>query len=273
MRNTNRVEKGRFKTPFLALCTILIILTVLVFAGAIVHRVYEYAALALAPSASRAMEYGERHFNAKNPAAYNFERAAYFFKEAEKLDPNFHYLNHQLARIAFLRGDFPLALAYINKQIALEGTSTPNSYYVRGLIEGYAGQYDAAIRDYSIFMQYAPHNWAAANDYAWVLLKANKPAEASSVTAAALLDFPDNPWLLNTDAIARFEVGDISRALESAKKAVSASDGLTEKKWLTAYPGNDPRSARAGIETLQKSAQENLRRIELAASSSAVQPR
>lgn len=271
MRGRETEDSRRLKTSFFVLGTLIVALAAFQFGNSFAQRAQENVVFALAPSAERAMEYGDRHFNAQDPAAYDFERAAYFFKEAEKLDPNFHYLNHQLARVAFLRGDFPPALAYINKQIALEGTSTPNSYYVRGLIEGYAGQYDAAIRDYGIFLQYAPRNWAAVNDYAWVLLKANRPKEAAEVTGKLLADAPDNPWLLNTNAIANFEIGNMAKAKGAATRAVAEAAKLTEREWLTAYPGNDPGVARAGIATLQKAAQENLHRIELAAALGAVQ--
>ena len=88
-------------------------------------------------------------------------RAEIFFQRAVQLDPHLPYVFHQLGRIAFLEGDFNLALSYINTQIDLEGSTTPNSYYMRGLIEGYMGDYTDAETDYVHYLKYDPIDWAA----------------------------------------------------------------------------------------------------------------
>lgn len=162
-------------------------------------------------------------------------------------------------------------MAQINLQISLHGTSTPNSYYVRGLIEGYAGDYDAAVRDYGYFLSVDPNNWATANDYAWVLLKADKSKEATKVTGDALKIHPDNAWLLATRAIALYEIGDLMGALSTAQRAKVEAAKITEAQWLIAYPGNDPRVAREGIATHQKSIDDNIHKIEAAIASSTIQ--
>ncbi len=232
---------------------------------------YEVTSLRLFPSAERAFAYGERHFYASNPTAYNLPLANEFFLRAETLDPTLPYVHHELARISFLRGDFASAMTAINIEIENHGDTEPNAYYVRGLIEGYMGDYDAAIADYKQFLRSYPNNWAGVNDYAWVLLKAKRFIEAREATAWALQYAPDNPWLLNSSATALFETGHFSEALAAAKRANHAVQNISEAQWLQAYPGNDPSVAPQGIMSLKQAIQNNIHSIELKIASSAVQ--
>jgi len=225
----------------------------------------------LDPTAVRAFTYGERHFSARNASAYDIERAAYFFGKAADIDPTYPYLYHELARIAFLKGEFETAMALIDMQIAQMGDKAPNSYYIRALIEGYKGEYAASAKDYEYFLKFYPTNWAAVNDYAWVLLKAGRAREAAETTARALEWFPDNPWLLNTNATALFETREYAKALQAAQKASIAVSKLSEAAWLQAYPGNDPRIANKGITAFKKAVEDNIHSITLALASSTVQ--
>jgi len=243
------------------------------FEGARVSLVsaWEDTTYALAPSAARAFAYGERHFNARNASVYDVERAAYFFDKAADIDPTYPYLYHELARIAFLKGEFETAMALIDMQIAQMGDNAPNSYYIRALIEGYKGEYAASAKDYEYFLKFHPTNWAANNDYAWVLLKAGRAQEAKLATARALEWFPDNPWLLNTYATALYETREYTEALRAAQKASIAVAKLSESEWLQAYPGNDPRIANSGIAAFKKAVEDNIHSITLALASSTVQ--
>jgi tetratricopeptide (TPR) repeat protein len=226
---------------------------------------------AVDPSAERAFQYGSRHFSSKEPAQYDIDRAEYFFNLAAVKDPTILYLYHQLARISFLRGDFTGAMTQINYQISTHGDATPNSYYIRGLIEGYMGDYENSARDYEYFLRFDPRNWAALNDYAWVLLKAERFHDAAVATARGLIDFPDNPWLLNSHAIALFELHQYEDALLYARKASAAVATLSEAEWLHAYPGNDPKIGDDGLATFKKAVADNMHTIELAIASGTVQ--
>lgn len=252
----------------------LVMVGFLAFRGPLVRggaEVYERTAFALAPSASRASSYGLQHLDARNPAMYDIDAAEYFYRKAVAIDPTYPYVNHQLARVEFLRGNFNLALYYINKEIALHGDSEPNTYYVRGLIEGYAGDYTASAKDYKYFLQVDPHNWAGLNDYAWVLLKAGRFEDAASASAYGLTLFPQNPWLLNSYATATFELKHYEEALTAAKRAEAAVQTLDEREWLHAYPGNDPQIAGQGIASFKKAVADNMHTIQLALASSTVQ--
>lgn len=232
---------------------------------------YENVAYAINPTPERAFAYGELHFDATNPADYDIQRADYFFQLAAAKDPTLPYLYHELARISFLEGNFNMALAQIDFQISMHGDNEPKSYYVRGLIEGYMGDYSDAANDYAYFLQSDPHNWAGKNDYAWVLLKAKRYQDALSITESGLVDAPYNPWLLNSEATALYELGDYHQAFVAASLAAVASHNVTPQEWETAYPGNDPAVAPEGIASLQMAVAANMHSIQIALASSTVQ--
>lgn len=232
---------------------------------------WEDLAMIVNPTASRAYTYGVRHFDAQDPRQYDVARAERMFRIAARLDPNTPYVYHELARIEFLHGRFQEALQLIQLQIERTGDNTPNSYYVKGLIEGYMGAYDAAIQDYSHFLTFDPNNWAGMNDFAWVLLKANRPKDALAVIRHGLDIHPGNPWLLNSYTIALYETGDFASAQIAAQEAVTAANTISVSDWLTAYPGNDPLAAVHGIAQLKAAASENMNRVELALSTSTLQ--
>ena len=223
-------------------------------------RLYERAALVLAPSPERAFAYGNRHFDAKHPDAYDIDHAQVLFEKAHKLNSELPGLQHQRARIAFLEADYPRALAYIDEAIRDEPTSI-SSYYVRGLIKGFAGDYGGAASDFETYLASDPSNWAATNDYAWVLLKDDRPEEAHAALERGLVFWPDNPWLLNAQAIALFEQGESGRAAEAAYRAGNAVQTVTEVDWLNAYPGNDPLIAGEGVRAFRAAIAANIHSI------------
>jgi len=232
---------------------------------------YEIASTRIFPDGARAFAYGERHFTADDPKAYDVDLAEYFFNRAQMLDPNLPYVNHELARIDFLKGVYGAALAHIAVQIEQEGDKMPNSYYVKGLIEGYMGQYDASARDYEHFLRFDPYNWAGLNDYAWVLLKAGRDKDAFFATSKGLEKFPDNPWLLNSNAIALYEMGYLKDAKLQAQHALDEGKSISLADWLHAYPGNDPRIAKDGVEAFKRAMEENMHSIISSTSTHALQ--
>lgn len=227
------------------------------------ERFREHTLYRLDPTPVRAFEYGSQYFNANDPREYNIDRAEYYFTAAAK-DPSLPYVYHELARISFLKGHFDLALARINFQISLHGTSTPNSYYIRALIHGFRGEYVAAARDYETYLRTDPNNWAAINDYAWVLLKEEKYADALVALDWGLLSWPENPWLLNSRATALFELGRLNEADEAVRAAQKSVASITEAEWSKAYPGNDPLIAPEGVVAFKTAVETNMHTIEAA---------
>lgn len=232
---------------------------------------YEDASFALFPSAQKAYAYGELHFNGQDPPEYDIRRAQGYFLAAARLDTTIPYVHHEIARAYFVEGDLSEAMAQIDVQIAQEGDKTPNSYYVRGLIEGYMGDYADAAADYEHFLKFDPRDWAGINDYSWILLKAGRAKDAEVATANGLTYAPDNPWLLNTNATALYEMGEYKNALAIAQKALAQVQKLSGADWLHAYPGNDPVIAQKGIASFRSDVQANLYTIALALASSTAQ--
>jgi len=225
---------------------------------------YEIFSIRYFPSAERAYGYGEEHFAPTNPADYDPVRAERFFLIAARLDPKYPYVNHQLARLEFLQGHYNTAVLYIDKQIELFGTTTPKAYYVKGLIEGFNGDYKDSEKDYRTYINADPTNWAATNDLAWVLLKAGKSQEALDAIDKVILLWPRNPWLLNSRATALYELGRIKEAHDSSVLAMEVVATLTAETWSKAYPGNDPLMARGGLADFQKAVAANMHSISLA---------
>lgn len=225
---------------------------------------FESLELSLAPSASRAYEMGSRHFNSRDAAHYDIVRAVELYSQALAIDPQYPYARHQLARIAFLRGDFSKALRLIDAELALSPEpATPSSHYVKGLILGYVGRFPESAIEYEKYLSSDPTNWAAINDYAWVLISDGKARKAVDVTLKGLNVHPDNPWLLNSSAIALYEIGLRDAAEEQSKKAMYSIMTRTEQDWLQAYPGNDPLVALEGLHAFQDSLIHNMKKMRI----------
>lgn len=165
---------------------------------------------------------------------------------------------HQYARIAFLRGDFQLALHRINKQFEMRGDELMASYYIRGLILGYAGRYKEAESDFEKFLEWDPTNWAANNDLAWIYFSQGKFKETEERAAIGLAHNQANPWLLVMHAMALYNLGDAAQALEELSRAKREAAMLTEEEWIRAYPGNDPRIAGKGLAEFKATIEKNL---------------
>jgi tetratricopeptide (TPR) repeat protein len=225
---------------------------------------YEDVRLIFMPSAQLAYSYGSQHFDAAHASDYDLVRAQMLFRKAETLDPELPLVRHQLARIAFLKGDFADALSLIDEEIQTNPEPSPSSYYVRGLIEGFKGDYAAAAHDYETYLRSDPNNWAAINDYAWVLLKDKRYLDALNALNWGLMTWPENPWLLNSKATAFFEMKKYSDANVAAQAAGRAVTNITEADWLQAYPGNDPLIAQEGVRVFREAVRKNIHTITLA---------
>lgn len=212
-------------------------------------------------SAEVQFETGAFFLNTRS-ANYDVKRAQEYLSKAAHLEPTYPYVHHELARVHFLNGNFDIAELHATIEIQNNGDATPQAYYVRGLIRGFKGEYDGAIKDYAKYLEFDVNNWAAINDYAWVLLKANRFEDAIIATARGLQMFPNNAWLLSTNSVALAEQGYKGPARAQAHAALLAAQHVTEEEWLTAYPGNDPRIARDGVQALQDATAINAQMLE-----------
>ncbi len=228
-------------------------------------RAEEFVMMRVDASAERAYLYGKRHFDAHEPDLYDIPLALSYFEHAYTLDREMPLVRHELARIAFLQDDMPRALEYINGEIAENPEPSPASYYVRGLIKAFTEDYAGAAEEYEIYFKIAPANWAAINDYAWVLLKSDLPEGALAALEWGLSEWPDNAWLLNNKVTALYELGRFEEARETAKRAQESAVKVTEADWLNAYPGNDPLVAGQGLASFRAAVQENAAKVAIAA--------
>ena len=228
----------------------------------------EDLALLADPRADRAYEYGVKHFDAIDARQYDIDRSEDLFNYTLRLDPSHPYAYHELARIAFLRGDQEHALMLINKEFEVNPKPMPASYYIRALIKGYMGDYLGAADDYETYFKVTSANWAAINDYSWVLLKAGDPADAHHALSWGLAAWPDNPWLLANESIALYELGRVKEADAMVRKAQAAVGRISELGWRIAYPGNDPAIASTGLANFRAAVAGNLETIERATATS-----
>lgn len=224
---------------------------------------YERAQLFFVQDADYAHSLGVRHFDARRVEEYDIQHAEYFFSEALRLDPQHPTARHELARIAFLRGDFEEALALIDQQLEEHDGEPPNSHYIRGLILSFMERYAEAATSFEMYLESNPNNWAALNDLAWTFLKDGRPEDAAYASVHGLVTHPENPWLLNSLALALFEMGDVKTSHGAIRAAARNAIDLSEEDWLKAYPGNDPRVASIGIAAFRDAIADNMHRIAL----------
>ncbi|MDP3779485.1 MAG: tetratricopeptide repeat protein, partial [bacterium] len=209
-------------------------------------------ALALNPDARFAKAIGDYYFNQGGNGDYKPETAKVYYQKALSWDPMAPDAWHQMSRIDFVKGDMRAAYDDIDKQIALHGDSLPNSYYMRGLIEGYIGNLDGAQKDFQRALEVGDsRHWATHNDLAWIYFLKGDFASAERIAAQGLSMNPGNPWLLNSLGTALLNEGKGEEAKKILAEAQTATDKLTVEDWRRAYPGNDPKDAPTKMKAMQ----------------------
>lgn len=216
------------------------------------------AAVFFRRDAGLVLEMGNYYFNVGGRGEYDLKKADEYFTLAIVIDPMVRDAWHQRARIAFLKGDFKDALEKINTQIALHGDELMASYYIRGLIYGYDGQFDNAILDFKKFLSWDKNNWAAHNDLAWIYFQKGDYRKTGEVAERGLAMFPQNPWLLTMKGVALLNEGKRPDARKVLEQALAQAKALTPEDWQRAYPGNDPTVAHEGLSEMIKAIEFNV---------------
>lgn len=199
-------------------------------------------ALYLNKDASRAVKIGDYYFNG---VAYNLDTAKKSYETALAINPNEPWAHFQTARIFFLQGRFYQALNHINLELKVN-PSNLRSLYVRGLINGYAGNLSQAEEDFKGFSEWAPHRWAGYNDLAWIQAKRGRFREMKETVSTAFEKAPVkeiNPWLWTSLGIAHLNLKEYNEARNAFLKSLELAEKITPKEFWEAYPGNDPRGA------------------------------
>ena len=204
---------------------------------------FDTIALALNRDADFAVLVGNYYFNGPGGGMYDRARAKKYLELAIARNPNVPLAWHQLARIDFLSRKYADARAKIDRQIALHGDALPNSYYVRGLIDGASYKLEDAETDFKNALEKGDKtHWAIHNDLAWIYFLRGDFKNAEKIAHQGLSYNEGNPWLLNALGLALLNQGK-KEALEALTAAEDGMNRLTEADWRTANPGNDPNDA------------------------------
>lgn len=194
---------------------------------------------------------------------YDLPLARRAFSRAVAIDSSLPLAHYMRARIEFIQSDFSAALTDLATERALF-PDNGRALYMRGLTYAYRGlpgDLARAEQDFREFVAWAPREWAGYNDLAFVLAKDGQYARAAMALEEGIerADGGDeNPWLWNALGVMELNSGNPTEAISALTKAQAFATSLTEAEWQKAYPGNDPRSARAGIEAMQASIARNL---------------
>ena len=188
---------------------------------------------------------------------YDLKKAEGSFRDALALDPHLERVHYQLARIYFMNSNFPSALAEIDTEITLF-PDFERSYYVRGLIYGYANEPDKAIADFKEFLRWKPESWAGHNDLAWVYFLKGDYKNSAATAREGLTYAPNNVWLLNSLGVALLNEGNPAEAEKSLTAALSVANKMTPEDWGRSYPGNNPSVYGDGLDAMKASIERNL---------------
>lgn len=219
-------------------------------------------ALFLTDNARFAFEMGDYYFNARGSGVYNLDLARVSYEKATTLTYQLPLAHYQLARVYFVLGNVSMATAEINRELVVNPTNL-RALYIRGLIEGTAGDLVSAVQDFRAFTKWAPTEWAGYNDLAWVLSKSGDYVGAKEASLAGLKSAhgaESNPWLWNSLGVAELNLKEYVEASIAFKKAFTLAEKMELKDWRRAYPGNDPASALDGLQKFRDAISENLRR-------------
>ena len=208
--------------------------------------------------AELAISIGYYSFNTFGRNDYDLDKAKYYLYRALELDPMASTAWHQLARIDFLEGNLGAALLKENKQIELHGDDFMPAYYVRGLVYAYGGRLDEAEQDFLKYLEWKKESWAANNDLAWIYFRKGEYGSMLIYANQGLLYDSSNPWLLMMRGVALMNLGDIPEARTALLQARESMSHITERDWISAYPGNDPSIAERGLSEMQATIEANL---------------
>ncbi len=188
---------------------------------------------------------------------YDLKKAEKYFRKVVSIEEDYPRVHYQLARINFLNARFAEAKSEINKEISLY-PDFHKSYYMEGLIAGYAGDFDTAINGFKEFQKYDSFNWAAYNDLSWIYFQKGDFELAKDVAIDGLEHAPNNPWLYNSLGIALLNLKEMSEAKIAFEKALQNIDKTTPEQWGKSYPGNDPKIYKDGYLATKESIVYNL---------------
>lgn len=193
-----------------------------------------------------------------NGGEYNLNKAEKFYKKALKFDDKNWYAYYQLARIDFVKNRFYSGIINIDRALAID-PENKRSYYVRGLLNGYRGNYDEAEKDFQNFIAWHSNEWAGYADLSWIYINDGKYEEAILTASNALSIFPENVWLYANKGLAQYKLGRYDEAKADLETAKKLAEKINSNDWKRAYPGNNPADAEKGVEEIKTAINYNLK--------------
>jgi tetratricopeptide (TPR) repeat protein len=195
---------------------------------------------------------------------YNVRLAQLLFKHAAypilPVQPP-RYAHHQLSRTYFIQGKLNDAFEEINKELVIYPNNI-KAYYILGLTNGYMDRTYEAIDAFSRYIEANPETWAGRNDKAWLQFRIGDIDGALETIQPIIKQYPETPWVQNTYCALLINKPDRhEEAMTVCTLAKDLSDRMTPQDWGYAYPGNDPRIYREGLQAMKDSATKNLRII------------
>lgn len=196
---------------------------------------------------------------------YNLDVAEYFFTKGNENKNPKQWVNYQLSRINFIRGDLNSAVSFANRELELYPDNC-RTHYIRGLAYGYIDtdtSLDLAISDFEKFNACFPNTWAGHNDLAWFWFRKGNMKKVIEVIEVVIEKNKKNPWLENTYGTALMNVGEYKKAREAFEAAKKSAYLMTEESWGVAYPGNNPKVYGKGLSAMRESVEKNLKALEI----------
>lgn len=210
---------------------------------------------------------GQHYFNhsERKDGAYDLDKARTYYQQAVTKDPLGHPLAwHQLGRIAFLEGEFEVALDHFDTQLEYFSDAIPNTYYMIALTHGYAARESGSIEswqqaeeNFKTYLTYDSLSPWARVDLAWVYFAQGKYSEMIPVLETGLTYHGANPWLLNMYGLALLNTNDRQKAAVQFELARTQAANLTVEEWGKSYPGNHPDHWQRGLQEFQEAIEKN----------------
>lgn len=196
---------------------------------------------------------------------YDLSKAENKFRQAiqtsERQGDNIQGLHYQLARLYFIQGNFFEARKHIDLELSLF-PDYKRSYYVRGLINGYAGKLEDAEKDFKAFLAWKPESWAGHNDLVWIYFTKGDYKNAEKYAREGLAYTPNNPWLNNALGVALLNLKQYDEAATHLRLALDGFGHMTPTDWGVAYPGNNPDLYTKGYNSTKEIIEKNLQLAE-----------
>ena len=193
---------------------------------------------------------------------YNITLAEYGYKLSQFGAVPQQYTSYQLGRIAFIRGEFERALWYFDRELALY-PRTDQAHYMKGLTYGYTNREFEGIEEFKIFVERHPENWPSRNDLAWLYFRIGAIEEAYLAIFPVTQTHAGTPWVENTYGTLLLNKGEYEKAIEAFTRGLATLDKMSESQWGVAYPGNDPRVYKEGLEEMKQSFRDNIELAQL----------